>query len=356
MSRGDIDRKHSYEDIAPGKRIYGRIHLPDPMDAYKPSFSLYDSDLTRNDYFGTPKMEKWRKSHEDYIRSSDRILKIVKAYTYHGDRLANTYLRGVLSGLEDLMFSIRFSPEDIPIAYQIYDHYDFLKKHGIEMPDKASMMKDDKLDMTVMKTFFDIHYKKLTNQFVLRRLLKSYTDDLQEIIQKAPKFGETLYTYRGVKNEDFLEPGTLSYVNRSFSSSSLSMDVSSKFTESYGDYRCCLYLLEIAKSVPVLCIDSVSLVKGEYEVLIAHNVLFEHNIDVKTIKFKHRNYLTRVIKVKKVPFGNFKPLFMKLTPTKKSKAKHRPYEKLDSPHRRTIKKKKEKRGKKGRPPTPGEWN
>jgi len=356
MSRGDIDRKHSYEDIAPGKRIYGRIHLPDPMDAYKPSFSLYDSDLTRNDYFGTPKMEKWRKSHEDYIRSSDRILKIVKAYTYHGDRLANTYLRGVLSGLEDLMFSIRFSPEDIPIAYQIYDHYDFLKKHGIEMPDKASMMKDDKLDMTVMKTFFDIHYKKLTNQFVLRRLLKSYTDDLQEIIQKAPKFGETLYTYRGVKNEDFLEPGTLSYVNRSFSSSSLSMDVSSKFTESYGDYRCCLYLLEIAKSVPVLCIDSVSLVKGEYEVLIAHNVLFEHNIDVKTMKYKHNNYLTRVIKVKKVPFGNFKPLFMKLTPTKKSKAKHRPYEKLDSPHRRTIKKKKEKRGKKGRPPTPGEWN
>ena len=356
MSRRDKDRKHTYEDIAPGKRIYGRIQLPDPMDAYKPSYS-YDPDLTRNDYFGTPKMEAWRKSHEDYILSSDRILKIVKAYTYHGDRLANTYLRGVLSGLEDLMLSIRFSVEDVPIAYQIYDHYDFLKNHGIKMPEKASMMKDDKLDMDVIKTFFDSQYKKLTNQFVLRRLLKSYTEDLQEIIEKAPKFGETLYTYRGVKNEDFLEPGTLSYINRSFSSTSLSIDVSSKFTESYSGYRCCLYLLEIAKSVPVLCIDSVSLVKGEYEVLIAHNVLFNHNVDVKTMKHKHNNYLTRVIKVTKVPVGNFKPLFMKLSPTKKTKSKVRPYVKINSPHKKTLKKKKDKRGKKGRPPTPkNEWN
>ena len=356
MSRRDKVRKHTYEDISQGTRIYGRIELPDPMDAYKMSYS-YDPNLTRNDYFGSPKMELWRKSHEEYIRSSDRILRIVKAYTFHGDRLANTYLRGVLSGLEDLMLSIRFSAEDVPIAYQIYDHYDFLKKHGIKMPEKETMMKDDKLDMDVMRTFFDSQYKKLTNQFVLRRLLKSYTDDLQEIIKNAPKFGETLYSYRGVKNEDFLEPGTLSYINRSFSSTSLSMDVSSKFTESYSGYRCCIYNLEIDKSVPVLCIDSVSLVKDEYEVLISHNVMFNHNVDVKSRKYKYQNYLTRIIKVTKVPVGNFKPLFMKLTPTKKVKDKSRKFAKIDSPYRKTIKKKKDKKGKKGRPPTPkNDWN
>jgi len=121
MSRRDRGRKHTYEDIAADTRIYGRIELPDPMDAYKLSYS-YDPNLTRNDYFGSPKMEEWRKSHEEYIRSSDRILRTVKAYTYHGDRLANTYLRGVLSGLDDLMLSIRFSAEDVPIAYHIYDH------------------------------------------------------------------------------------------------------------------------------------------------------------------------------------------------------------------------------------------
>jgi hypothetical protein len=355
MSRRDKGRKHTYEDISADTRIYGRVELPDPMNAYKLSYS-YDLDLTRENYFGTPKMEAWRKSHEEYILSSDRILKIVKAYTYHGDRLANTYLRGVLSGLEDLMFSIRFSAEDIPIAYQIYDHYDFLKNHGIKMPEKASMMKDDKLDMTVMRTFFDSQYKKLTNQFVLRRLLKSYTDDLQMIIKKAPKFGETLYTYRGVKNENFLEPGILSYINRSFSSTSLSMDVSAKFTESYSGYRCCIYNLEIDKSVPVLCIDSVSLVKDEYEVLIGHNVMFNHNVDVKLRKHKHQNYMTRVIKVTKVPVGDFKPLFMKLSPTKKVKHKRRNFVKVNSPYKKTMKKK-TKHGKKGRPPTPkNEWN
>ena len=133
------------------------------------------------------------------------------------------------------------------------------------------------------------------------------------------------------------------------------MDVSSKFTESYSGFRCCIYNLEIDKSVPVLCIDSVSLVKDEYEVLIAHNVLFNHNVDVKSRKYKHQNYLTRIIKVTKVPVGNFKPLFMKITPTKKNKSKHRKFVKVNSPHKKTMKKK-DKHGKKTRPPTPGEWN
>lgn len=354
MSKSDKDRKHKYEDIAPGKRIYGRIHLPDPLEAYKGSPSQFTYE--QPNLFGTPQIKAWRDSHKAYIYSSDRILKIVRAYTFHGDRLANTYLRGVLSGLEDLMLSIRLSVDDIPIAYQIYDNYDFLKKHGIPMPEKASLMKDDKLDMDAIKELFIDQYKKLTNHFILRRLLKSYTDDLQEIIKNAPRLGKTLYTYRGVKNEDFLEPGSLSYVNRSFSSTSLSMDVSSKFTESYEGYRCCLYMLEIDPSVPVLCIDSVSLVKGEYEVLIGHNVLFEHDVNVRYIKHEAYNYLTRHIRVKKIPVGDFKPLFMKLTPTKKKKLKRSNYIKVGSPHTKTLKKKKDKRGKKGKAPTPNDWN
>ena len=47
---------------------------------------------------------------------------------------------------------------------------------------------------------------------------------------------------------------------------------------------------------------------------------------------------------------------MKLTPTKKVKDKPRKFIKVDSPHRKTIKKKKDKKGKKARPPTPDEWN
>lgn len=346
MSHGDKHKKKSYEDIAEGKRIYGRIHLPDPSEIYRP-FSLYSEPVveqTRDDFFGTPQMEAWRKSHQAYIFSTDRILSIVKAYTFHGDRLANTYLRGVLSGLEDLILSILVSPEDIPIAYQIYEHYDFLKGHGIAMPEKKTLMtgegEERVLDMKAIKQLYKSEYKKLMSPFVLKRLLKAYTDDLQEIIKNAPRLGKPLYTYRGVKNEDFLEPGVLSYINRSFSSTSLSRDVAIKFTESYSGYRCCMYMLDIHKSVPVLCIDSVSLVSNEYEVLIGHNVLFEHDVDVKAIPYGNHPVLTRHIRVRKVPVGDFKPLFMKLSPTKKKKFKRSNFIKINSPRGKTIRKKK----------------
>jgi hypothetical protein len=166
--------------------------------------------------------------------------------------------------------------------------------------------------MPLINEFFNKNYAKMSNQFILGRLLKSYVEELQNIIENAPRLGKNLRTYRGSKNEDFLEPGILSFINRGFSSTSLNLSVALGFTKEYYGVRCCVYDIDIDKSVPVLYIASVSKFPDEEEVLISSNVLYERDIAVSTIPHKASEYLYRHMKVKKAPEGRFTPVYMKL--------------------------------------------
>ena len=345
-------KERSHIEIEPGSRIYGRIDIPDEMNMVRKQFSHGPSVLTREELFDSPKMEKWRKSHEEYIHRDKRTLATVLGYTYVGDRLVNAYLRGVSPDYKHYILQLTLSEGDLPFAYQLYDHYDFLKKHGLPMPEKDTLMKDGELDMKVLKAFFDKYYEKFNTPFVMNRIIKSYADDLHEIIKNAPRFGNTLSTYRGVKNEDFLEAGALSYINRSFSSSSLSNTEAAKFTNPYGKYKCCMYNIKIDKSVPVLCIDSVSKYPKELEVLISNNVMFRYFVDVKHREVPGQGYiLQRHIDIIPVP-KNYKPVYLKITPKYKKKLKRGNYIKVNnSPYRKTRKSKGKGKGKdKGKRP------
>ena len=345
-------KERSHIEIEPGSRIYGRIDIPDEMNIVRKQFSHGPSVLTRDELFDSPKMEKWRKSHEEYIHRDKRTLATVLGYTYVGDRLVNAYLRGVSPDYKHYMSELSSSEGNLPFAYQLYDHYDFLKKHGFPMPEKDTLMKDGELDMKVLKAFFDKYYEKFENPFVMNRIIKSYADDLHEIIKNAPRFGDTLSTYRGVKNEDFLEAGALSYINRSFSSSSLSNTEAAKFTNPYGKYKCCMYNIKIDKSVPVLCIDSVSKYPKELEVLISNNVMFQYFVDVKHREVPGQGYiLQRYIDIIPVT-KNYKPVYLKITPKYKKKLKRSDYIKVNnSPYRKTRKSKGKGKGKdKGKRP------
>jgi hypothetical protein len=327
------ENTRAFKTIGFNTRIYGDVILPDSkyVSRYIPP------DTIKKGYFPTEGlMEVWKDIHTKYIHSDDRILKTVRGYSYHGDELANAYARGNLANLSDIMMriSVTTDKEDIPIAYQIYDHYDFLKAHGIPIPAKETLMQDGKLNMPVINAFFNENYRKISNQFVLRRLLKSYVDDLQKIIENAPRLGKNLHTYRGSKNEDFLEPGILSLINRGFSSTSLSFTVATGFTQTYYDLKCCIYDIDIDKSVPVLSIDSVSKFPGEQEILISKNVIYERNILVRTIEHESRRYLYRQIKVKKAPEGNFNPLYMKLNKGSKNTRRSN-YVKINAPPGKT---------------------
>ena len=333
------ENTRAFKTIGYNTRIYGDVILPDSkyVSRYMP-FNTIKKGHFPTEVF----MEVWKDMHEKYIHSDDRILKTVRGYSYHGDELANAYARGNLENVSDVMMRISLSTdkEDIPIAYQIYDHYDFLKGHGIPIPPKETLMQDGKLNMPVINTFFNENYRKMSNQFVLGRLLKSYTNDLQTIIENAPRLGKNLRTYRGSKNEDFLEPGILSFINRGFSSTSLSLTVATGFTQRYYDLYCCLYDIDIDKSVPVLSIASVSKFPGEQEILISRNVIYERNILVRTMEYDSKQYLYRQIKVKKAPGRNFSPVYMKLNKGTKNTRRSN-YVKIDAPPGKTFRLKNE---------------
>ena len=329
------ENRTAFKVIGLNTRIYGK-------DKERWGMNALENKKERGHFASEILQDVWKDMHEKYIHSDDRILKTVRGYSYHGDELANAYARGNLANLSDVMMRISLSTdkEDIPIAYQIYDHYDFLKGHGIPIPPRETLMQDGKLNMPVINEFFNKNYAKMSNQFILGRLLKSYVEELQTIIEKAPRLGKNLITYRGTKNEDFLEPGILSFINRGFSSTSLSFTVAAGFTQTYYNLKCCLYHIDIDKSVPVLYIASVSKFPGEQEVLISSNVLYERDIAVSTIPKGASDYLYRHMKVKKAPEGNFTPVYMKLNKGLKNTRRSN-YVKINAPPGKTFRLKNE---------------
>lgn len=329
------ENRTAFKVIGLNTRIYGKDKKRWGMNARE--------NKKERGYFASEILQGvWKEMHEKYIHSDDRILKTVRGYSYHGDELANAYARGNLANVSDVMMRISLSTdkEDIPIAYQIYDHYDFLKGHGIPIPPRETLMQDGKLNMPLINEFFNENYAKMSNQFILGRILKSYVDELQKIIENAPRLGKNLITYRGSKDEDFLEPGILSFINRGFSSTSLSFTVAAGFTQTYYNLKCCVYDIDIDKSVPVLYIASVSKFPGEQEVLISSNVLYERDIAVSTIPKGASDYLYRHMKVKKAPEGNFTPVYMKLNKGTKNTRRSN-YVKIDAPPGKTFRLKNE---------------
>lgn len=333
----------AFKVIGLNTRIYGKEK---EMQTWARDMNRYVEKKKRGELPSDTLLEIWKDMHKKYIHSDDRILKTVRGYSYHGDELANAYSRGNLANVSDVMMRISLTTdkEDIPIAYQIYDHYDFLKGHGIPIPPRETLMQDGKLNMPVINEFFNKNYAKMSNQFILGRLLKSYVDELQKIIENAPRLGKNILTYRGSKDEDFLEAGILSFINRGFSSTSLKLSIALGFTKEYYGLRCCVYDIDIDKSVPVLYIASVSKFPSEEEVLISSNVLYERDIAVSTVKHraidrsnlyhKPTDYLYRHMKVKKAPEGNFTPVYMKLNKGTKNTRRSN-YVKVNAPPGKT---------------------
>ena len=118
-----------------------------------------------------------------------------------------------------------------------------------------------------------------------------------------------------------------------------------------------MYNIKIDKSVPVLCIDSVSKFPKELEVLISDNVMFNYFIDVNYREVPGQGYiLQRHIEIIPVP-KNYKPVYLKITPKYKKKLKRSDYIKVNnSPYKKTRKRKGKGKGKdKGKRPF-DEWD
>ena len=311
------------------KPIYGQLN-----DKYPVELSDY------SDAEPDPEVSAWTNAQFLYLMEDVRRKTIIKAYTYHGDVIANAYLRRTLTEPKGILTAIKDYRKTIPFAYQIYDNYDNLVKNGLTLPDRATLLEDDgRINEPVMYKLFVDNFDYFLKVHNLNMLMKDYCKELYTIIVNAPRAPRDILVYRGRKSEQSLPPGLIRFKSDSFISTSMSLDVAMKFTEGYAKYHCCLYEITIRKGTPCLYINELSKVYNEFEVLLPYNVVFTHSHKVRLRKHYGYPILVRNIVAEGITEADVEPLYVKVASKKKAKkTRSRNLPRVNTAHRKTVRK------------------
>ena len=256
-----------------------------PANPYGIEMVPYNSLLDKQVLLPKPirELQSWIASQIAYLASEPRIFSIVRAYTFRGDKLANSYLRGDLDKPYDILNIIR-GDSVVPFAYQIYDNYDFLVKQGLTMPAKDTLMREDGVTIhnANIKELYLANFDYFLRLPNLHKLIKDYCRDLLHIIQRAPPAPDDMFVYRGIKDENHLVPGTLEYVNTSFQSTTLNPYTAANFAASYFDtpIKYCVYEMRLPFGAQCLYTGPASHFGNESEVLLPYNLRYAHSYDI----------------------------------------------------------------------------
>jgi len=301
-----------YLDDKKTKRIYGRLNTAK-------SYELAEFKSAEAD----PKLKEWMAAQSAYLQSDPRRKAIVKAYTFHGDVLANSYLRRSLDSPDEILSKIRRDRTSVPFAYQIYDHYDFLVKQGLAMPPRDALIdKDGTIQGAAMAGVFDANFDLFMRMPILNKLVGDYCLELYSIILKSPKATQDITVYRGRKSEQSLEPGILRFKGDSFISTSMNVNSAMTFTGGYAKARCCLYEILIRKKTPCLYINDVSRVENEFEILLPYNVVFVHSPEILQLTHNDDPVLVRKISTDGITERRFEATYMRLAGGTRRKMRH----------------------------------
>jgi hypothetical protein len=171
----------------------------------------------------------WLSRQMDYINElSDFEKRIVYTYTIYGDKLANKYIRGILteSDIRELLETVRADRESP------FWHY----SDGV-----------------------------VTRENIIH-CIKEYIADLNKIILRAPRPVKPIKVFRGIRDGQYIVDGMKEnkYKNKEFISTSFYLESATTFT----DGQCCLLELTLDPGVPCLFTGYVSRRRAEYEITL----------------------------------------------------------------------------------------
>lgn len=270
------DGKTIYEPIK--KTVYGtNLHIIPEADNRK----LSDKYLLP---YHLPYIQQWINKQNEWLEKvSDRQRVALNAYTYHGDKMINGYLRGTLredcSGLID---AIKKSAEN-PLKYAIYDKYDYLMRKGLRLPPKSTLIVVNKIDNAKINQIIGENFDWFSKRSNLEILIVVLLEDITRVIYDTPRAAQDIIVYRGVKSAHNL---SLKFRSNDYWSTSLNPYASIKFTKKLdSDMYFMLYEIRIPKNIPCIFLQKYSKFKSsEYEVLLPPGILYkmEKTVHIKT--------------------------------------------------------------------------
>ena len=222
----------------------------------------------------------WIRRQIEYVEHLSAYDKaVLKAYTYHGDVIVNSFLRGSFRPSQFLESRRRMS---VLAPFHKY----VLMKRGI-LPDALTSR---------LEFFRDLEVNH-------RTYIKSFIADLQRIVLAAPRTAKPIKVYRGIKDPEYmyaeLEKSRL-FQTSDFQSTSVSADQAVVFANN-GLGVVIEVLLDVG--TPCLLMEAVTSFKEEVEILLPTGIKLSHRQTVNKMYppySSHNDYMVSVIEMESV--------------------------------------------------------
>lgn len=198
---------------------------------------------------------KWMVAQDKYIRNlSSRELLTVYGYSYHGDTWAHAYLEKRLN-VPKFQKEIN-SYEFFPFYFQARDFYKLKSGVGTADTDYAAVI---------------ARVKSETDRNNIFSIINMWINELNLIIKKSPTVTQTFITFRGQKDEKYLDGAVDNiYTTERFCSTSVKGSVAIGFAAGNSYQR-----ISILKGSKCLLMFGVTKFTNEFEVLIPRGSTYQ---------------------------------------------------------------------------------
>lgn len=213
-----------------------RIRNLESLDAFD-----FNPDIHHDNFLFNNKQRmdyEWMQRQFDYLNGlSDRQRDIINIYTKYGDKFVNSLLRGTPMNYMRLL-NTAMNNSDNPFIHQHKD--------------------------ATNETVINARYRDNITEYI-----QQFIKELQDIILAAPRLTRPITVFKGIREDSFLKGGH--FVEKGFSSTSFRLDSALMFSRG----ECCILEINLQPSVPCIVAGHFSRRRGEYEITLIPNVIFE---------------------------------------------------------------------------------
>lgn len=210
---------------------------------------------------------EWLNDCNTYIKNLSIIDKFtLYAYSFHGDRYVNNFLRGTLNGLQVKQSFYRYISLDVfnPLFFEFIHskgkYEDFIKTN-------TSLQYAKYVDYCKIM--------ELLSSTDILALVKKYNDRLSSIISKAPMLKHRMTLFRGTKDLYFnKKQPNKPFIHNGYMSASIDFNVSLNPSFSETDNKgnqCCLMVINVLPGTRMIPMTGLSQVNSEKEFLFNTN-------------------------------------------------------------------------------------
>lgn len=208
---------------------------------------------------------------KDFIKEQDKFIKSlsireiynIKAYTFNGDTIINSYINNTLD----------ISKVDLDINARcifFFQFLDYFTSNPIYKGANVPITNDIEFI-----AFIKNNYKKFDIAIYIH-VINQYIKEMKAIFDKAPRNKKKFFVYRGV-NDNYISNEVSQKKTRGYFTSNRFISTSLVFNVAVGfskkDVRI-VYEIAIEEGVPVIFIQGISYIKGEIEILLPINSTF----------------------------------------------------------------------------------